>query len=195
MTDDTAFLRIQKAFNLLTVIPEEQINAFRALLSKVSYKKHDYFVQAGDTHCHAGFVLDGAFRLFYIDHTGREYTKNFMISNQFTASLNSFLRGKPSNRYIQALKDSEVLRFDYNEWMKLVDSHICWFPIYRKIIEEAYLEKEKRESDLLFYDAETRYSNFKNEFPDLVEQVKQHHIASFLGISPETLSRIKKPKN
>lgn len=186
---------ITNILNQFTAIPDDQISAFQVLLSRAKYKKDEFFVKAGDHPCHVGYVLDGLFRLFYIDLKGKEYTKNFMIPNHFVASYNSILRGTPSNLYIQALKDSEVLLIDYNEWMKLTDKHYCWQIVLRKITEIAYLQKEKRESDLLFYDAEARYINFRDEFPDLIKHIKQHHIASFLGMSAETLSRIKKLTN
>lgn len=192
---EKASLDIRNMLNQFAVIPNDQVSAFQALLSSATYKKYEYFAKAGDHQWHIGYVLDGLFRLFYIDLNGKEYTKNFMMPNHFVAPYNSILRGKPSNLYIQALKDSEVLLIDYNEWMKLADSHYCWQIVLRKITEGAYLQKEKRESDLLFYDAETRYINFKNEFPDLIKHIKQHHMASFLGMSPETLSRIKKLSN
>lgn len=186
------FLSIRNMLSRFAYVPDDQMKAFQALLSKASYRKHEYFTKAGDAQCHIGYVLDGLFRLFYIDLKGKEYTKNFMLPNHLVAAYNSILRGKPSNLYIQALKDSEVLLIDHCEWLKLAESHCCWQIVLRKITEGAYLQKEKRESDLLFYDAETRYVNFKNEFPDLLRHVRQHHIASFLGMSPETLSRIKK---
>ncbi len=115
-----------------------------------------------------------------------------MPPGHFVAPYNSILRGEASNLYIQALKDSVVVTFDYNACAVLASDHICWQTILRKITEGAYLQKEKRESDLLFYDAETRYANFMREFPDLARNIKQQHIASFLGMSPETLSRIKR---
>ena len=76
--------------------------------------------------------------------------------------------------------------------LEIADTHIGWQILLRKLTEHGYLQKEKRESDLLFYDAETRYRHFRKEFPGLEKQVKQRHIASFLSMSPETLSRIKK---
>lgn len=169
----------------------EQLKVFSALLSKTYYENNKYFVKAGDIHRKAAFVQDGLFRLYYLDHRGKEYTKNFMQSGSLISPLNSLLRGQPSNLYIQALKESTLLEIDFDDWLKLVDSHICWQIAYRKILEQAYLEKEKRETDLLVYNAARRYANFLREFPDLVKYVKQHHIASFLGMSPETLSRIK----
>ncbi len=192
--DEKAFSSLTSILNQFTVMPDNQISALRTLVSKASYKKHEYFTKVGDEQTHIGFVLDGLFRLFYVDLKGKEYTKNFMMQHHFVAPYNSVLSGKQSNLYIQALKDSEVLLINYAEGLKLADSHSCWQILLRKITESAYLQKEKRESDLLFYDAQTRYTNFINEFPDLRRHIKQQHLATFLGMSPETLSRIKKSK-
>jgi CRP-like cAMP-binding protein len=189
------FLHIKNKINQVCVIPDEQLKEIIPLISKASYKKNEYYTKVGDVQPYLGFVISGLFRLFYIDIKGKEYTKNFFTTDNLFSVYNSILKGKPSNLYIQALRDSEILLIDYNEWLKLTDSHISWQILLRKITEHAYLEKEKRESDLLFYDAETRYLNFKNDFPGLESQIKQHHIASFLGMSSETLSRIKKAKN
>jgi CRP-like cAMP-binding protein len=185
----TAIPNILKQF---AAVPEEQVSIFSALLRPVSYQRHEYFVKAGEAQTQVGYVLNGLFRLFYIDQNGKEYTKNFFVPGHFVAPYNSILKGEPSNLYIQALTDSEVLSFDYNKAIELIDLHPCWQTVFRKITESAYLQKEKRESDLLFYDAKTRYQNFINEIPNALEHIKQHHIASFLGMSPETLSRIKK---
>jgi CRP-like cAMP-binding protein len=193
--EDASLLQLQKVINHFTSISDDQMKVLGSTLSKASYKKNEYFVKAGDTQNHAAFILHGLVRVFYISYKGTEYTKNFGMSNQFMAPFNSILRGKPSNLYIQALEDSEVLLFDYNEWVQAAKFDLSLQIVLRKITEGAFLQKEKRESDLLFYDAEMRYINFKKEFPELIEQVKQHHIASFLGMSPETLSRIKKSSN
>jgi CRP-like cAMP-binding protein len=190
--ENASLLHIQNVINQFTTITDDQMKTIGSMLSSASYKKHEYFIKAGDLNSHAMFILSGLFRVFYINYKGTEYTKNFGTQNQFMAPFNSILRGKPSNLYIQALEDSEVLLLDYNKCIKTAESNISLQIILRKIMEEAYLQKEKRESDLLFYDAETRYINFKKEFPNLLSQIKQHHIASFLGMSPETLSRIKR---
>ena len=168
------------------------MNAILPFISKAFYRKGEYFTKAGDYQTHIGYVVDGLFRLFYVDPKGKEYTKYFNTQGSFVVVYNSILQGQPSYLYIQALKDSEALLINYLEWSKLADSQICWQIFFKKLTEQTYLEKEKRESDFLFYDAKTRYRNFIKDFPGLDKAIKQHHIASFLGISPETLSRLKK---
>ncbi len=190
--DENGIAQLRAVLNRLAAIPDAQMNALEALLSSAFYHKNEYFVKAGECQPHIGFVVDGLFRLFYTDRKGKEYTKNFFASNHFAAPYSALLQGKPSNLYIQALEDSKVLLIDNTEWLKFADTHPCWQIAFRKITEQAYLQKEKRESDLLLYDAETRYIRFKNEFPNWIGRIKQHHIASYLGMSPETLSRVKK---
>jgi len=189
------YSQIMNKLNQITPIPDEEMKKFLLLCKKALYKKDEYFVKAGDKQIHVGYVLNGLFRIFYIDMDGKEYTKNFITQDDNVMVYNSMLKGEPSNLYIQALRDSEVFLINYNEWQKLAENQICWQIVFRKITEHAYLQKEKRESDLLFFDAETRYLNFKKEFPGLEKEIKQYHIASFLGMSPETLCRIKKAKN
>ncbi len=183
---------VRNIINGICPVPDGQFAAFIELLSKKRFAKHAYFIKMGERNDEAGYVVSGLFRLFYIDRKGREYTKNFMLPGHFVAPYNSLLRGEASNLFIQALTDSTALVFDFNAFMKLAEGEICWQTLLRRITEEAYLQKERRESDLLFYDAETRYANFTREYPNLTNAIRQHHIASFLGMSPETLSRIKR---
>ncbi len=190
--DENGIAQLRAVLNRLAAIPDIQMRALEALLSSAFYQKNEYFVKAGECHTHIGFVVDGLFQLFYTDRKGKEYTKNFFAANHFAAPYSALLQGNPSNLYIQALEDSRVLLIDYTAWLKFADTHPCWQIVFRKITEQAYLQKEKRESDLLLYDAETRYIRFNNEFPHWIGRIKQHHIASYLGMSPETLSRVKK---
>ena len=192
MIDDKTFAILKTIISQIAPVPDEQMEAFLPLISKAIYKKNEYFARYGERQRHIGVVVSGLFRLFYIDMNGKEYTKNFIGQNGFVSAYNSILKDEPSNLYIQALSDSEVRLIDYSKWLGLADTHMSWQILLRKLTEHGYLQKEKRESDLLFYDAETRYRNFKKEFPGLDQQIRQRHIASFLSMSPETLSRIKK---
>jgi CRP-like cAMP-binding protein len=84
-----------------------------------------------------------------------------------------------------------VICINYDNIIKLAETKFQWQQFLRKSTEDAYLEKEKRESDLLYYDAKTRYLNFIEEHPDWEKRIKQRFIASYLGMTPETLSRIR----
>ena len=103
----------------------------------------------------------------------------------------SLFTGGPSLTSIQALEDSLLLELDYNYLMQAAEENFVWQKLLRLTTEQDYLDKEKRESDRLQYDARSRYQNFLAEHPQWIGRIKQHYVASYLGISAETLSRIK----
>jgi CRP-like cAMP-binding protein len=138
-----------------------------------------------------GFVTDGLFRIFHTDSEGNDYTKNFMSSGEITCSLAMLLSKKHSRLNIQALENSELVCLNYDDILQLAEQNFIWQRLLRKLIEMAYLNKEKREFDLLFFDAKTRYLNFIEEHPDWEKRIQQRYIASYLGMTPETLSRIR----
>jgi len=106
-------------------------------------------------------------------------------------SMAALILNAPSKLSIQALEFSEVICFIYDDILQLADQSFMWQLLLRKIAEADYLDKEKRESDLLCFNAKDRYLNFINEHPDWEERIQQRYIASYLGITPETLSRMR----
>jgi len=156
------------------------------------YSPDEYFLSAGETSRRVGFVVEGLFRLFYTDRAGKDYTKNFKSSGQFVGALASLLLRVPSRLNIQALENARVICVDYDNVLQVAEHSFSWQCLLRKFTEAEYLEKEQRESDLLFYDARERYLHFKEAHPDWDEKIQLRHIASYLGMSPETLSRIRK---
>ena len=173
-------------------IPFEDVNVLASNAILTEYISGEYFLLASETSRKVGFVTKGLFRLFYSDFEGKEYTKNFKSSGQFIGALASLLLNVPSRLSIAALENSTVMCFDYDEILQIAEHSLCWHKLLRKITETDYLEKEQRESDLLFYDAKERYQNFIMKHPDWVHRIRLRYIASYLGISPETLSRIRK---
>jgi len=154
-------------------------------------KRGDFFVRAGDAPRTIGFIVSGILRLYYVDDEGNEYTKSFCAENDFVAAYSALLLAQPSRLFIEALEDSRLLIADYSVYRLLCEEHPCWQVVNCKIAEGLFIKKEKRESTLLLDDAKTRYLNFLKEYPGLETRLKQHHIASYLGITPVTLSRIR----
>jgi CRP-like cAMP-binding protein len=153
--------------------------------------KGQYFIQAGEVPTTFGFLISGLCRLYYLDPSGTEWTKAFCLANSVVAAYSALLRGEPSRLFIQALEDSSLLVADYAVYQTLTMEHPCWQILNGKLAESLFIKKEQRESELLLDDAPTRYEKFLTEYPGLEARVKQYHIASYLGITPVSLSRIR----
>jgi len=173
-------------------IPFDDIKMLTSNAVITNYTSDEYFLRSGETSRKVGFVAEGLFRLFYTDFVGKDYTKNFKTTGQFTGALASLLLRTPSRLNIQALENSTVVCFDYDAILQIAECSFSWQRLLRRFTEGEYLEKEQRESDLLFYDSKERYQNFKAEHPDWDKKIQLRYIASYLGMTPETLSRIRK---
>ncbi|WP_028978758.1 Crp/Fnr family transcriptional regulator [Sporocytophaga myxococcoides] len=181
--------------SLVASAPEEETDFFLELLKPIRLNKGDYFISQGQIPRKFAFVHEGLFRYLYVDKTGKEFTKNFITEGKFIVSYSAMIAQKPSILYIEALEDSTILEIDYAQWLEVKKRHECWSVLLIAMLEHAFVIKEKRERDLLLLDAKERYMDFLNEFPSLENRVRQHMIASYLGISPISLSRIRKNEN
>lgn len=180
------------ALQQFTAVPDAELAKARGLFCPVQFDKGIFVVRAGETPDTIAFVVSGLLRLFYNDADGKEFTKSFCTENSFLASYSSLLLNKPSRIFIETLEESTLLIANYADYQTLADEHPCWQIINRKLAEMLFIKKELRESELVLDDATTRYRNFQAEYPGLENRVKQYHIASYLGITPVALSRIRK---
>ncbi len=172
--------------------PDELIDRLLNISELVHIRKGGEFVREGEIPRNMGFNLNGVFRLYYIDQQGNEFTKGFSVRGNYVISYSALVQKRPSFFYIEALEDTDILRFQYDQWMHLANQDIRWYPLLYKLVESVYIKKEMREKAFLLDDATTRYLEFRTLFPGLEDRIKLYHIASFLGITPEALSRIRK---
>lgn len=142
-----------------------------------------------------GLNMDGLFRFFYTDEDGNEFTKGFNPSGRFVISYSAILEKRPSFFSIEALQDSRVLQFDYEKFYDMMQKDLRRYPFVYKLLESIYIMKELREKSLLLDDATKRYQEFQSLFKDVENQILLRHVASYLGITPETLSRIRSKMN
>lgn len=171
--------------------PIEELYKLENNTKIVKYCKDDYFVKANERSNVISFIQKGLFRIFITDKDGKEVTKNFLGDGYFMGALTSLYSGKESLTNIQALEDSILVEIKYDYLLILAEQNPIWQKLLRIAAEKKYLEKEMRESELLLCDAKTRYCHFANSHPHWIDRIKQHYIASYLGMSAETLSRIK----
>jgi len=182
----------KKSIRTLSNIPDELIDSLFEKCKLVHFKKGVSFQRAGDIPEYMGFNLNGIFRLYYIDDDGNDLTKGFSTAGRFVVSYSALVQKRPSYFFIEAIVDTDILQFNYSQWMQMIEEDIRWYPFIFKLVETVYIMKEMREKSFLLDDATTRYLNFRNEYPDLECKIKQYHVASFIGITPEALSRIRK---
>jgi len=177
------------------MMPEDRLKELISIGQKKRVNTGEYFIREGAIPQKFAFVTSGLFRYVYFDHKGNEFTKGIIDQHNFISSYSAMINNTPSYFFIEALEDSEIHEIKFQEWTKLLKSNPFWVNFLLKFVEKGFIIKEKRERELLLLDAETRYKNFLTEFPNLKGRVKQNVIASFLGIQPESLSRIRKKLN
>lgn len=155
------------------------------------FQKGDFYLKEGQLSNKVSFIESGLFRLFYrID--GEEKIMLFFSDNEFITDYFGFLTNTPSIRPIQALEHSVIYSIERSNLNKLFDSSKNWERIGRLLAESAYVTSVMRANRLLHDDYNTRLNTFVNESPTLMQRVPQYMIASYLNMTPETLSRVKK---
>ncbi|RFS16725.1 Crp/Fnr family transcriptional regulator [Emticicia sp. C21] len=175
----------------IVYLPESEEAKVLELLKPIKIVKGEYYIREGQVPKKFAFIEKGLFRYLYINNKGTEFTKNFILENNFISAYSAMISQQPSRMFIEALEDSYVYDISYNDWLELKKGHQCWNQFLVVILEKAFSTKEIRERDLLLLEAQERYDIFKKEFPTLENRIKQHLIASYLGISPISLSRIR----
>lgn len=155
-------------------------------------RKKQFLLNEGEVCRHIGFVSSGCLREYTIDNKGAEHIIQFAIQDWWVSDLNSFLSGSPAKYNIDALQDSELLLLEKSSRDKLLDVCPKMERFFRFLLEANYIASHKRVTDSLSTSAEDRYLQFIKTYPKLLEQVPQNQIASYLGITPQSLSRIRK---
>lgn len=176
----------------ITPIPNSELQKLKSISSVKKIKKGEYFLKQGEKSSKIAFVMDGLLRMTYLTKDGKEFTKSFFSENSFLASYSALVENRESYFSIEALENSNLIIIDYNQFKLLFSDEISWNKLLIIILEKAFSKKETREREFLIYDAQTRYKSFIDTYPHLVNRIKQHMLASYLGITPEALSTIKK---
>src|SRR5579859_851978 len=187
----SAYEQLAQFFRTLAEVPDSEIAKAIKIFQPASLPKGAFLLRAGDIPRTLGFVVSGVIRLFFITPDGDEITRSFRTENSFVSSYSALLLGEPSRLFLQALEPTSLLVTPYSAYQALTTGHLIWQIVDRKFAQQLFIRQEQRECELLLDDAATRYKKFLVDYPGLEARVKQHHIASYLGITPVTLSRIR----
>lgn len=155
-------------------------------------KAGHFFIKEGKNATHLGFVLSGVLKEFYVTKKGDEYIKSFNFTGDFTGSYYDLLSGQPSTCSIRAIQNSILAIANFKAFQELLDTNIHWQRLGRMIAETLFIKKAKREYELLTLPAEERYKNLLAARPNIEAELSQIHISAYLGITPVSLSRLKR---
>jgi CRP-like cAMP-binding protein len=176
--------------SIITLSSNEQ-DIVTSLFKEKHYKKGEFFLKDGEICKQVGFVVRGLMR-FYINHEGEEKTYSFSQENNFVCNYESFLPQSPSSKIIQALEDCDVLVISHGDLQKFYATVREGERFGRLAIEAVFIQLIQDISSFYIETPELRYERFLKSHGDLQQRISQYHIASFIGVKPQSLSRIRK---
>ncbi len=186
------FALIRKNIEKQIVISDDEFKFFSDFLTEKKILKKEFLLKEGEVCNYTGFVNTGCLRTFTRNHEGNENVTRFAIEDYWVGDLYSYLTGDVSPYNIEATIDSTVLLIHKNDMEKVYERVPKFERFFRIIVQRGYIALEKRFSVDLSSSALQKYENLLQKFNDIELRVSQKHIASYLGITPESLSRIKK---
>ncbi len=183
--------QILHSIKSIVSLNETEENAFVKILEVKQFKKKDFLLQEGQVCNKISFINIGCMRSFY-NVEGVENTVQFFFTNSWYTDYASFLTGQPTVENMQAIEPCEVIQIKKTDLYHLYNSHPVFDRVGRMMAENAFLSISKLNQMLTNEEPEQRYLNLLSQRPELVQRIPQHYIASYLGIKPESLSRIRK---
>lgn len=176
--------------NRITII-EADLNLIRSFCTVKKLRKKQYLLQEGDIWKLHAFVTKGCTRVYSIDAKGTEHVLSFAIENWWTGDRESLMSGEPSKLNIDAVEDSEMVIIRNDDFEEISKQVPAFNNMINTILQRSFNTSQKRIQAAISFTAEEKYLNFLQTYPDIATRIPQSMIASYLGISAETLSRVR----
>lgn len=181
-----------KSFRGLINLTDDEASWILSQCKQSSYKKGHYIVREGDVSKNGIFILEGSVRSFFIDINGQEHVIQLGVEGWWVGDLESFVHQQQGKFYVEAIENSTVLLLPFDTLQIMYQKIPAIERYYRIMFQNAFITFQKRALENLSMDAESRYRSFKEKYPEMDLRIPQKHIASYLGMSAEFLSKIKK---
>ncbi|MCB9181845.1 MAG: Crp/Fnr family transcriptional regulator [Flavobacteriales bacterium] len=178
-------------FDRYLALNEAERNALKMLSRVRRLKKRGFLLQEGEVCRSYAYVVEGLLRMYELDERGVEHNLQFAQENEWIVDIGSFHAEKPSSLFIEAMEPSTVVCIDHADLLQLYTEHPKFDRNFRVIIEDQFVELQQRMLRRNASSAEQRYAHFVEQHPALAARVPNVHIASYLGVTPEFLSRLK----
>lgn len=185
--------RVREYIEHISAVSDEDWLIFSSFLKRQIIPKKTIFLKFGEIENYISFIEEGIVRLFIPNKEAeKEVTFGFCFKFEFVSAFDSFLTQKPSNYQLETLTNTKLWSISYDDLKKVYAQTKVGNLIGRYSAERLFLIKSKREQSLLVDSAKTRYLNLFHERPNLIRQIPLKYIASYIGITPQALSRIRK---
>lgn len=186
------YFSLNQYINKFIHLSEEEFGALESILTSRKICKKEHFIEINKVCTKVIFIDKGYFRFYHFDTNGNEITSDFYFAPTFITSYTSFITASPSFVNVQAMEDMEVLEFSKNDLLDLYNRYPKIERLGRLIAESIAINSEEHLFLLLNQTAETRYKQLLERYPQYVNTIPLQYIASYLGITKETLSRMRK---
>ncbi len=187
---DAQLDQLKAFFNGIVALPEADWDRACPLFRSGQVAKGERILQAGQVCRYLSFVNRGLFRA-YLLKDGKEHVRQFLFEDGFAVDIGSFLTQTPSPFFIEALEDSLLLQITQPDMDELCENSFAFMKLARKLSDQSAINLIRRSVSLLVDEATQRYEDLVRERPQVIQRVPQYLIASYLGITPEALSRIR----
>ena len=175
-----------------TWLTSDEENLIKDVFISKRIRKHQYFLQEGEVCKYAGFIVKGAMRQYSIDDNGGEHIVQLMIEYWWASDRESYVMLTPSNYNIDAWEDTDLLVVTRADFLEHLSAIPAINEMMRKLDDNFAIATQRRLNNSISLSAEQRYAELLKEYPEFLQRFPQHIIASYLGITKETLSRVKK---
>lgn len=176
-------------------MPIKRIEELLSICYVVNHEKNELIETKNHVFDILGYIISGAARTYYVNNKGEEISYLLQVNGDVIGDFASYITGEKSEAKIETLLKTEVLYFEKSKLETLIQKDVFWLGFAKQLSDLAFLSAKQRLDELYFYTPEQRYLNLINKSPEIIQKIPQKYISSYLGITPQSLSRIRKRIN